>query len=83
MHRGYRDYRQTQASTADQGELLLMLFDGAIRFTKKAIESIEIGDVTGKCESISRAFAIVAELGTVWLLVSPWWIPIAWKLIGY
>ena len=62
MHRGYRDYRQTQASTADQGELLLMLFDGAIRFTKKAIESIEIGDVTGKCESISRAFAIVAEL---------------------
>lgn len=62
MHRGYSDYKQTQVSTADQGELLLMLFDGAIRFTKKAIESIDRGDVTGKCESISRAFAIVAEL---------------------
>ena len=62
MHRGYDDYKQTQACTADQGELLLMLFDGAIRFTKKAIESIEIRDVTGKCESISHAFAIVAEL---------------------
>ena len=31
----------------------------------------------------AATFAIVAELGTVWLLVSPWWIPIAWKLIGY
>jgi len=62
MHRGYGDYRVTQASTANQGELLIMLFDGAIRFTKKAIESIEEGDVTGKCESISRAFSIVAEL---------------------
>jgi len=62
MHRGYSDYKLTQASTANQGELLLMLFDGAIRFTRRAIESIEVGDVPGKCESISRAFAIVAEL---------------------
>jgi len=62
MHRGYGDYRVAQASTANQGELLIMLFDGAIRFTRKAIESIEEGDVTGKCESISRAFSIVAEL---------------------
>ena len=31
----------------------------------------------------AATFAIVAELGTAWLLVSPWWIPIAWKLIGY
>jgi len=62
MHRGYIDYKQTQASTANQGELLLMLFDGAIRFTRRAIESIQVGDVSGKCESISRAFAIVAEL---------------------
>lgn len=62
MLRGYNDYKQTQASTADKGELLLMLFDGAMRFTWKAIESIEAGDVIGKCQSISRAFAIVAEL---------------------
>lgn len=62
MHRGYSDYKVTQASTANQGELLIMLFDGAIRFTRKAIESIEEGDVTAKCESISRAFSIVAEL---------------------
>ena len=62
MLRGYNDYKQTQASTADKGELLLMLFDGAIRFTIHAIESIDAGDVIGKCESISRAFAIVAEL---------------------
>lgn len=27
--------------------------------------------------------AIAAELGMIWLLVSPWWTPIAWKLIGY
>lgn len=62
MHTGYSNYQVTQASTADSGELLLMLFDGAIRFTHKAIAGIEAGDVLAKCESISRAFAIVAEL---------------------
>ena len=55
-------YTKLYDSTADQGELLIMLFDGAIRFTRKAIEGIEEGDVTTKCESISRAFSIVSEL---------------------
>jgi flagellar protein FliS len=62
MRRGYNDYQKAQAITADSGELLLMLFDGAIRFTNQAIDSMGAGDVPGKCEAISRAFAIVAEL---------------------
>jgi flagellar protein FliS len=62
MYGGYSDYQRTQAWTANRGELLLMLFDGAIRFTNKAIKSIEVNDIPKKCESISRAFAIVAEL---------------------
>jgi flagellar protein FliS len=62
MRHGYNDYQRAQAETADSGELLLMLFDGALRFTKQAIENIDKGDVPRKCEAISRAFAIVAEL---------------------
>jgi flagellar protein FliS len=62
MQQGYGHYQRTQAETSDSGELLLMLFDGAIRFTQKAIYSLSEGDVPGKCEAISRAFAIVAEL---------------------
>ena len=62
MQRGYSDYKRARAVTADSGELLLMLFDGAIRLTHQAIARIDTGDVSGKCEAISRALAIVSEL---------------------
>ncbi|RMF85993.1 MAG: flagellar export chaperone FliS [Nitrospirae bacterium] len=62
MTTGYQQYRTTQTETADSGELLLMLYDGAIRFVRRAAEAIEAGDVRAKCEAIARAFAIVAEL---------------------
>jgi len=62
MTRGYQTYRQTQTNTADRSELLLMLYDGALRFTRRAIEAIEANDVPAKCEAIARAFAIITEL---------------------
>ena len=45
----YQVYRQTQVSTASQGELLLMLFDGAIRFARQSKDYM----VTGKLEEAS------------------------------
>jgi len=62
MTTGYQTYRQTQTNTADRSELLLMLYDGALRFTRRAIEAIGANDVGARCEAISRAFAIIAEL---------------------
>jgi len=62
MTTGYQQYRNTQTTTADPGELLLMLYDGALRFTRRAIQAVESGDVKGRCEAIARAFAIITEL---------------------
>jgi flagellar protein FliS len=62
MTTGYQTYRKTQTNTADRSELLLMLYDGALRFTRRAIEAIEANDVTAKCEALVRAIAIIAEL---------------------
>ena len=41
----YQLYRQTQVSTASQGELLLMLFDGAIRFARQSQEYMRQGEL--------------------------------------
>jgi flagellar protein FliS len=62
MRHGYNDYQKARVVTGDSGELLLMLFDGAVRFTQQAIAGMIEGDVPRKCEGISRAFAIVSEL---------------------
>ncbi len=62
MTTGYQTYRKTQTNTANRSELLLMLYDGVLRFTRRAIEAIEADDVAAKCEALSRAVAIIAEL---------------------
>ncbi|NCO57549.1 MAG: flagellar export chaperone FliS [Deltaproteobacteria bacterium] len=62
MTTGYHTYRQTQTNTADRSELLLMLYDGALRFTRQAITAIAAHNVPAKCEAISRAVAIITEL---------------------
>ena len=37
----YQQYKQTQITTADQGRLVVMLYDGAIKFLNKALEIME------------------------------------------
>lgn len=58
----YQAYRQTQVATASQGELLLMLFDGAIRFAKQAEEHMEKKEIEYANSKLIRAQDIVAEL---------------------
>jgi flagellar protein FliS len=58
----YQVYKRTQVSTASQGELLLMLFDGAIRFAHQAREHIEKGELEQANERLLRAQDIVTEL---------------------
>lgn len=58
----YQMYRQTQVSTASQGELLLMLFDGAIRFARQAQEHMAEGKLEEASKKLIRAQDIVDEL---------------------
>lgn len=58
----YQAYRQTQVSTASQGELLIMLFDGAIRFAKQGQEHMEKGEIEQANLRLIRAQDIVNEL---------------------
>lgn len=55
-------YQNTQVSTSSPEKILLMLYDGAINFTKIALEKLQKGDVGGKGLYIGKAQAIVAEL---------------------
>lgn len=54
-------YQQNQVSTASPEQILLMLYDGAIRFTRRAITGIEEDQPEQKMSGVSKAMAIIAE----------------------
>ena len=55
-------YMQTQITTTNQGELLLMLYEGAINFLCQAKDEIEKKNYAEKGMLISKAMDIIAEL---------------------
>lgn len=62
MHRAVNTYFQTQMTTTTQGDVLLSLYDAAIRFLTEAKERIDAKDPAGKGNLISKALDIIAEL---------------------
>ncbi len=54
-------YQQNQINTASPEQILLMLYDGAIRFTRRAIAGIEEDNPEMKASGISKAMAIIVE----------------------
>ena len=59
----YHDqYRKNQISTSSQGRLILMMYEGAIKFTSLALESMAKGDVANQGKYIQKAHDIVNEL---------------------
>ncbi len=58
----YNQYQNTQITTASPEKILIMLYDGAIRFSKVAIEKLEKKDIAGKGVYIGKALAIISEL---------------------
>lgn len=62
MNRKADLYRKNQIATASEGQLIIMLYDGAIRFLKKAKNSMLEKDVEQSHEAITRARKIVLEL---------------------
>jgi flagellar protein FliS len=54
-------YQQNQVGTASPEQILLMLYDGAIRFTRRAIAGIEEEKPELKLSGVAKAMAIIAE----------------------
>ncbi len=61
---GANQYKQTAVKTASKGQILLMLYEAAIRNVKKASECIDRKDIAGKGMAIGKAHDIVNELAT-------------------
>lgn len=62
MSYGYGAYKKTAVSTASKEQILLMLYQAAIKNCKKAIEAIEAKDISKKGEHIGKLQDIVIEL---------------------
>ncbi len=58
----YKKYKETSIQSASREKILIMLYEGAIKFTKLAIMAVEKNNVKDKCENIGRAYDIVLEL---------------------
>ena len=61
-----RSYKTVSIETASPGKLILMLFDGALRFLDAALDGFEIENDTRRNETVNnnilRAQSIIAEL---------------------
>ncbi|MBA2882666.1 flagellar protein FliS [Desulfosalsimonas propionicica] len=62
MNNPYQNYFANQIQTASPEQVLVMLYDGAIRFLRQARQALENGDRVGKLKKISRTVAILTEL---------------------
>jgi flagellar protein FliS len=61
-HNGLNAYRQTQVQSRTPLELVVMLYDGALKAMTAACEAIERRDIPARRDAISHALAIVSEL---------------------
>jgi flagellar protein FliS len=58
----YQIYQQSSVQTANGGQLIIMLYEGAIRFTKAGIEGIQTRNYEKANTSLKKAQAIIHEL---------------------
>jgi len=55
-------YKKTSVLSASREQILLMLYEGAIKFTKLAIQAAEQKNIADRGRNILRAFDIILEL---------------------
>lgn len=55
-------YKAVQVKTCSPGEILVLLFEGAVRFLREAAAAMRSGDRARAGERIGRAHAVLAEL---------------------
>jgi flagellar protein FliS len=62
LARGAQAYYQTHVQSRSPLELVVMLYDGAIRFLEQAGDAMTARDLSTKAQAMSKAMAIIAEL---------------------
>ncbi|MBF0179854.1 MAG: flagellar export chaperone FliS [Magnetococcales bacterium] len=62
MSYGLRSYKTSRANTASREDLLILLYEGAIRFLERSIEELAEGRLSEHKMSLRRGIAIIAEL---------------------
>lgn len=58
----YHKYQESSVQTATPGQLVVMLYDGAIRFTKQAIDEMNQKHFDGANQYFVKAQSIIHEL---------------------
>lgn len=54
-------YRRTAVQSASPMQLVVMLYDGALRFLTEARDADAAGNIRARAESVAKALAIVCE----------------------
>ena len=62
MANPYKQYRQTQIGTADKTKLVILVYDGAITYLKRAQKKLNEKNFEEKCDLIFKAQDILLEL---------------------
>ena len=62
MKNGYQQYKKTSIESASREKLLLLMYEGAIKYVKRSQVAIDKGDIAERGSNIGRAFDIVIEL---------------------
>jgi flagellar secretion chaperone FliS len=58
----HNQYRINEVSTSSQGRLIIMMYEGAIKFASMAVQSIDKGDIVKQGEYITKTHDIINEL---------------------
>ena len=62
MNSGYQKYKNTSIQSASREKLLLMMYEGAMKFTKLALSAAEQKKIADRGMNIGRAYDIILEL---------------------
>ncbi|MCD6365703.1 MAG: flagellar export chaperone FliS [Planctomycetes bacterium] len=62
---GISAYQENAVTTQSSGHLIVMLYDGAVKFLKQAIDAMEAGNIADKGRFITKAMDIINELDGV------------------
>ena len=60
--KAHRQYQRTQIETASPTRLIVLLYDGAVRFGTLALEAMQAGNIEEQHNNLLRMQAIVSEL---------------------
>ena len=62
MKDAFQKYKNTSIQSASREKLLLMMYEGAIKFIKKSIVACETNEIADRGINIGRAYDIIMEL---------------------